>query len=71
MPAFISQFLLSHHITSFVCGCISLSHPHGKGCLTFWGFLGHITKAVLGQQVVMVPQKMFLDGLVLRLHGET
>ena len=51
--------------------CISLSHPHGKGCLTFWGLLGHTSKAVPDQKIDMVPQKIFLDGLVLRLHGET
>lgn len=51
--------------------CISPSHRHGQGWMTFWGFLGHVTKAVLDHQVVLVPQKKFLDGVDLRLRGET
>lgn len=51
--------------------CISPPDSHGKGWVTFWGFLGHITKAVLGHHMVLVPQKKFLGGLDLRLCVET
>lgn len=50
---------------------ISPSHRHGQDWITFWGFLGHVTKAALDDQVVLVPQKKFLDGVDLWLHGET
>lgn len=43
----------------------------GKGCLTFWGLLGHTTKAALQQQLVWMLQKMLLDSLILRFHLET